>query len=347
MTRDWLPSALDPVLPMHLRLDACGRILHAGPTLRKLRDPGALLGAAFEEVFVLRRPRTIDGFSDLAAAGPTSLVLDFADPPQTEFSGLAVPGPDGGLLINLGFRISILDALEHYDLHSRDFAPTDLTVEMLYLMEAKSALMDESRRLNTRLQAARIAAEEQAFTDTLTGLKNRRALAHVAARLAAARRPFALVHLDLDRFKSVNDGLGHAAGDHVLQHVAGLMVRHTRSGDTLVRSGGDEFLLLLPDLTDPTQLRGLAERLIRAIERPVPFDGHLCEISASAGISIETGAYRIDLDTHVARSDHALYAAKNAGRGRAMLHDLSEQPAAQAGAAPSGVPQFQRPVPPR
>jgi len=76
--------------------------------------------------------------------------------------------------------------------------------------------MEASRTLNQRLQGAKIAAEEQAFTDTLTGLKNRRALNLVLARLSEAKVPFTVMQLDLDYFKAVNDTYGHAAGDHVL-----------------------------------------------------------------------------------------------------------------------------------
>ena len=121
---------------------------------------------------------------------------------------------------------------------------------MLYLVEAKSAAMDESRALNSRLQGAKIAAEEQAFTDTLTGLKNRRALDHVMARLLAMGEVFSCMHVDLDYFKSINDTLGHAAGDHVLQVVAQVLVAETRAPDTIARVGGDEFVILVHDMDD-------------------------------------------------------------------------------------------------
>jgi diguanylate cyclase (GGDEF)-like protein len=313
---------LDRLLPMHLRVSGTGEIVHVGPTLAKLRPPGGLVGRALLDVFVLRRPRGLARFADLQARAGARWLLRFAAPPETQFNGHAVAMAGGdGLILNLSFGISITESVSQYQLHSADFAPTDLTVEMLYLLEAKSALMEESRRLNTRLQAARVAAEEQAFTDTLTGLKNRRALGNVLARYAANGRPYALMHLDLDHFKAVNDSLGHAAGDHVLQQVARLMVQETRAGDTLVRSGGDEFLLILPDMTGPAQLRGLATRLIAAIERPIAFDGSFCRISASAGVSIETGGLALSPDAHIQRSDAALYRSKNRGRACVTLYD--------------------------
>ncbi len=193
------PALFDRLLPMHLRVDAQGRIWHAAPTLLKLRPAEALVGQPLLDTFILRRPRRVRGVRDLMQRCGARWLLQFADPPQTEFNAHAVPDPEtGGLLLDLSFGISIREAISDYDLHSSDFAPTDLTVEMLYLLEAKSAVMEESRRLNMRLQAARIAAEEQAFTDTLTGLKNRRALDHVLARYHEQGRTYGLMHVDLD-----------------------------------------------------------------------------------------------------------------------------------------------------
>ena len=186
--------------------------------------------------------------------------------------------------------------------------------------------------MNLRLQGAKIAAEEQAFTDTLTGLKNRRAMDHILERLITSGRDFALMHLDLDYFKQVNDTLGHAAGDAVLQHVARVMVDCTRQSDTVARVGGDEFVLIFNDLRDERQLQALAERLIREIEVPIPFGGKECKISASAGTTLSiwhdgtVSAARI-----LNESDAALYAAKGAGRAqhcfyqKGMEQDVLEQ----------------------
>ena len=123
-------------------------------------------------------------------------------------------------------------------LSGADFPVTDLAVELLFLVEANTAAMEASRHLNLRLQGAKIGAEEQAYTDTLTGLKNRRALEHILARLRITHASFALLRLDLDCFKSVNDTRGHSAGDHVLQQVAHRMVHETRDSDTIARVGG-------------------------------------------------------------------------------------------------------------
>ena len=180
--------------------------------------------------------------------------------------------PDGnGVLVNLGFGIGVVEAVGAYDLRASDFAPTDLTIEMLYLVEAKSAAMEASRDLNRRLQSAKRTAEQQAQTDPLTGARNRRALDAELGRMIEARIPFGLVHVDLDYFKAVNDTLGHAAGDHVLKTVAQILSGEIRSGDIISRVGGDEFVLVLPDITTKAAIDALA----RADHRQGPGADHV------------------------------------------------------------------------
>ncbi len=327
---DDLDRFLDTMMPMHVLVGPTGHISHAGPTLRKLL-PDGLVGMRFLEVFDIRRPRCDPSMKGLLSLAGRPLHLQFRNGDQTSFKGVLVSQPaDQGVIVNLSFGISVIDAVGRYGLTNADFAPTDLTVEMLYLVEAKSAVMEESRDLNLRLQGAKIAAEEQAFTDTLTGLKNRRAMDHVLDRVLDYRTPFALMHLDLDYFKAVNDTMGHAAGDHVLQIVARALIDATRAGDTIARVGGDEFVLLLQGLTDRTRIENLAQNLIAALEKPIPFDGKDCRISASAGTTIS-----IDYDDPEAAilmddADVALYASKRAGRAchtfyAPMLRDTKDE----------------------
>jgi len=309
-----LDALLGVFCPMYARLDGTGHIVGAGASLQKLRPDVDLVGQRFLEVFELNRPRAVASVRELLGITRTKLHLQFRSAPRTAMKGVAMPLTGGGIVVNLSLGISVLDAVRDYDLTSADFAATDLTVEMLYLVEAKSAAMEASRTLNRRLQGAKIAAEEQAFTDTLTGLKNRRALDHVLERLDSARAPFALMHLDLDFFKAVNDTRGHAAGDHVLQQVARVMVRETRDKDTVARVGGDEFVLILADLQDKTRLKSIARRLIDRLEEPIPFEGEPCQISASIGIALSAQRPRDEISQLVSDADEALYAAKRAGR---------------------------------
>lgn len=309
-----LGPLLDVLCPMHVQIDRSGRVIHAGPTLLRLRPADALLGRPFIDVFEVVRPRGIDTVSALLMARSSTLRLMFHAAPRTSLKGCLVPVAHGAV-INLSFGISVLEALQDYALCGRDFAPTDMTVEMLYLAEAKSAAIEESRKLNLRLRGAMIAVEEQALTDTLTGLANRRALDQRLSRLERAPGGFALMHLDLDWFKAVNDTLGHAAGDQVLRHVAQVLGEETRTGDTAARLGGDEFVLLFPALQDPVLLTAIADRIIDRLSQPIPYGGQQCRISCSIGMVLSGDYAAPDIAVMMADADEALYQAKRDGRG--------------------------------
>ncbi|MBB96839.1 MAG: GGDEF domain-containing protein [Rhodobacteraceae bacterium] len=334
-----LADVLSILCPMHVTLDAAGHVVRAGPTLQKLRPDMPFERQRFLDLFELIRPRSVAAVEDLFGAPRTKLRLQFRDVPRTGFKGVLVPLPDArGAIINLSFGFSVLDAVRDYALTSADFSATDLTIEMLYLVEAKSAAMEASRSLNARLQGAMIAAEEQAFTDTLTGLKNRRALDHVLDRLMTARRPFAVMQLDLDFFKAVNDTHGHAAGDHVLQQVARAMVSETRESDTVARVGGDEFVLIFDRLCDGPRLDAIAERLIAGVTAPILYGGVSCQVSASIGSAFFGGAEDMTATDLLARADAALYAAKHAGRSRHFLYDGAQHAPVPGSAVGHGAP---------
>jgi len=307
---------MDTLCPLHLRLDGSGTIVHAGPTLRRISGDRPLLGAGFFSVFEFSSPRGIETVADLRTAGSPRLHLRFAQAPCTGFKAVAVPDDGAGAIVNLSFGIHVAEAVETYGLTAADFAHTDLAVEMLYLVEAKSAALDLSRSLNARLEGARIAAEEQAYTDTLTGLKNRRALEHVFARLVDRHRSFALMHLDLDYFKQVNDTLGHAAGDAVLQRIARLLVEETRAEDTVARIGGDEFVVLIQRPGSLAALEAAAVRIIERIEEPLRISGKGARVSASAGTTLSDYYPHPELGQMLADADSALYSSKRQGRGR-------------------------------
>ena len=315
-------NGLDILCPMHLVLSGTGHVLHSGPTVRKLRADREMIGARFLEVFDVKRPRAISNMADLRAHVGTKLHLQLREEPHTELKGVIAPGPSPELsIVNLSFGISIVDGVRDYALTSADFAPTDLTVEMLYLVEAKSAAMEASRKLNLRLQGAKIAAEEQAFTDTLTGLKNRRAMDNIMARYEKWGTQFGLMQIDLDWFKAVNDNMGHAAGDHVLQTVAHIMVEETRDNDTVVRVGGDEFVVLLPLAEEISDLAAIGRRIIDRLTQPIPFAGQECRISASIGVAVFEPHGPEDAAQVLDNADVALYASKNAGRAQLTFYE--------------------------
>ena len=316
------PAALGEIMPMFLWVDrGCG-IIGMGPTLRKLAGPVAP-GTALADVFSPRRPRRIDTAGDLVRAARIRLV--FSRPPGTGFKGVAVPLAEGGALLNLSFGYGVRDAVRDHGLSDTDFAPTDLVIELLYLAEAKAAVMAELDRKNQRLLGAKQQAETQALTDTLTGLANRRALERRMRQLLAAGGGFGLMHIDLDHFKQVNDTLGHAAGDHVLVTAAGALRAAVRDNDLVARVGGDEFIILLPGLHDFGPIRRIGLSLLSRLEKPIPYQGARCRVSASIGAVLHDGGAAQDSpdggEALLARSDEALYHSKNAGRSRlSLLH---------------------------
>jgi diguanylate cyclase (GGDEF)-like protein/PAS domain S-box-containing protein len=181
---------------------------------------------------------------------------------------------------------------------------------------------------NRELEAAKAHIEHSALHDFLTGLPNRRYLdAELTER--AARSGFgavgtAILHLDLDRFKQINDTLGHVAGDHMLQHTAKILRESMVDGDFVARIGGDEFVILSCYDGSTDRLTELAERVIRRMRDPVPFENHQCRIGASIGIAFATGT-SVDPKQLLLNADIALYRAKTQGRNRFEYFSLELQ----------------------
>lgn len=306
-------QALAALMPMYVLLDAAARIRDCGPTLEKLIG-GDAAGRPFEAVFVLRRPGRAREAGDLIRS--PRLRLHLRAPPGTLFKGVAVPlALGGGALVNLSFGHAVRDAVQHHRLSDTDFAPTDLAIELLYLAEAKAVVMAELEDMNRRLHGAKRQAEEQALTDPLTGLRNRRGMEGELGRLLSGEGDFALVHLDLDHFKAVNDSLGHAAGDHVLCRVAAVLARSVRDGDLVARVGGDEFVLLLKGMGEAGAVAGLGARILAQLREPLDFRGRPCHVGASLGAVMARSYRRRTADAMLGDADRALYAAKRAGRG--------------------------------
>ena len=166
----------------------------------------------------------------------------------------------------------------------------------------------------------------QALTDPLTGLANRTLFRdRVGHALARRRRDptggVAVVFLDLDDFKTVNDGLGHAAGDELLQAVAGRLVRCVRPEDTVARLGGDEFAALLEGLAHPRDATVVVDRMLTALDDHVAVGDQLVRPAASIGVAYPDGD--ADAESVLRNADTAMYTAKAAGKGRAEVFSPS------------------------
>ena len=140
------------------------------------------------DVFNCLRPSCDGAFEDLRRLNGQLLKLQFRAAPHTRLRGLVHPLDGGQLLLNLSLGYSVVEAVSDYALTSRDFSHCDPTVEMLFLIEAKSAALSESKKLNARLDEAREAAQIQAETDALTGLHNRRAMDQLLCDITQSRR---------------------------------------------------------------------------------------------------------------------------------------------------------------
>jgi diguanylate cyclase (GGDEF)-like protein len=316
-------AAMGRFMPMYVGVDEDGRIRALGPSLRRVLGRPSPLGRSFFDVMAVRRPANIAKIDDLRRHSGVQLHLNLRAQPDVHLRGLAMPVGDGAMLINLSFGIGVIDAVRRYGLSAAHFAATDLTIELLYLVEAKAAVMAELGSLNARLNGQKLQAEEQALTDPLTGLRNRRALDVLLGVMLDQGAGFGLLHIDLDYFKTVNDTLGHGAGDFVLRQVAAILRRETRATDTVARVGGDEFVVVMPQVTAPRLMGQIARRIIAALSQPMIFEGQACQISASIGMVASDGYDLGDLAGMTADADAALYAAKRAGRGRAKFHSAN------------------------
>ncbi|MDQ4125350.1 MAG: EAL domain-containing protein [Actinomycetota bacterium] len=157
----------------------------------------------------------------------------------------------------------------------------------------------------------------QAFHDPLTGLANRallrERLQHALARVARSREPLAVMFIDLDEFKAVNDSLGHDVGDELLKSVSARLRESVRPADTIARLGGDEFAILLEGMFSAAEAPRVAERIIRTFTTPFELDGHPVSIGASIGLALKDG--KEGTEELLGNADVAMYAAKARGRG--------------------------------
>ena len=193
----------------------------------------------------------------------------------------------------------------------------DVTEDILLQAELLQAKLTAEAQ-NRALEEARLVLEHNSLHDALTRLPNRRFLDQQLALAGAGgkdERALTLLHIDLDRFKDINDTLGHAAGDEVLKHAAAVLRAHIPPEDFIARIGGDEFVLLSRRDPSEADFNALSARLIEAISEPMSIEGHDCRIGASIGIATRNEAEE-SAEQLLVNADIALYEAKRRGRNR-------------------------------
>ena len=216
------------------------------------------------------------------------------------------------------YRVIALDGTERA-VWERDTIVRDEAGGPLY---TQGVIVDVTER-----RAAEAQVEHLAYHDALTGLPNRALLGeHLALALARADRAgtaCALLYLDLDDFKLVNDSFGHAGGDELLRQVAARLDGHCRPSDLLARQGGDEFLLLLADLDGDAgaTARAAADTLLDALGEPFRLSGEELQLSASVGLSVYPRD-AVDADTLLRHADAAMYQAKAAGHHGTAAYEV-------------------------
>jgi len=214
-------------------------------------------------------------------------------------------------------------------------------------LRVANARLEERVERRTRELREQVAQREQAearlrhqvMHDPLTGLPNRVLLRERVDRAVArvrdgAARPFALLYIDVDRFKQINDTLGHLVGDDVLREVAQRLARIAPAPDLVARLSGDEFAILVEEVDGAADASRVAAWVIEALRRPVQIGGHVLQTSASVGIAIgDRDRGHDDTDAVLLDADLALYRAKERGRNRCVVFDDELQRATRDGLA--------------
>jgi diguanylate cyclase (GGDEF)-like protein/PAS domain S-box-containing protein len=247
----------------------------------------------------------------------------------TRFARLLPSGPNGRLLhlladgpTSAGSDAEVIEcSLSHRNGSTRQF-------EILYTNllddEAVHGIVLNGRDISER-KAFEEQLEHQAFHDPVTQLPNRALLnervRHALARARRENTALAVIFLDLDDFKTINDSLGHTAGDRVLLEVAKRLATSIRASDTAARFGGDEFAILLEDHKGPQEVAETAERIVERLKMPLHIDGKEIVIRASLGLSIHDTQSAVGADELVRNADAAMYIAKRDGKGGYRLFE--------------------------
>jgi diguanylate cyclase (GGDEF)-like protein/PAS domain S-box-containing protein len=281
----------------------------------------------------------VENSSDLFFLTDTGNQMRYCSPSAARFFGMTAQEVCDASFEQLIHDDDLVKAIDAFDT-ARTFGaagPLDLkvrhhdggwrTVEVM-ANELVLASSGQAVAWHTRDVTDRRALEEQltrqAFGDPLTGLANRALfrdrLGHALSRLSRSTRSIAIVMLDLDGFKAINDSMGHDAGDEALKEIAARISGAARPGDTVGRLGGDEFIILLEELDDATFADEVADRVLELVRQPLLIENVNLRVSASIGIVV-SDAYETTPEALMRDVDIAMYRAKADGRDRRVTFE--------------------------
>ncbi|MBL1268122.1 MAG: EAL domain-containing protein [Halomonas sp.] len=303
--REWAQSTLNSIGDAVITTDLECRVTYLNRVAENLTGWMSIdaLGKPLSQVLTLA-----DGHTFLTAPNPAQRAID-----ENRTVGLAM---DCVLIRKDGSQLNIEDSAA--PIHDRAGC-------------TKGAVIVFHDACQSPAQSLKLA--HQAQHDSLTGLPNRVLLAERLSRaIGLAKRhqhQVALIYLDLDAFKPINDSLGHAVGDTLLQLVAGRLSECVRDTDTICRQGGDEFVVLLSEIEEPEDAARIAQKILSALAVPYRIDNHELHITTSIGISLYPN-HGSDARTLLNNADTAMYHAKGSGSNhfqlfRADMNELREQ----------------------
>ena len=255
---------------------------------------------------------------------------------------LQMPGMDGFEVMECLQEIAAdsyvpvlaISAHPGYKLQALTSGAKDFISKPFDLREVKTRIhnMLEVRLLYKEIEQYSLVQESLALHDALTGLPNRRLLNdRLSLSIAHAHRnksAMAVMYLDLDGFKQINDSLGHAAGDTLLRAVATRLVAAVRQEDTVARMGGDEFVIALWELNHPDSVAKLVSKVIQAVSQPYSIDERTVCMTASVGVGIYP-THGDDVETLMKGADRALIEAKRTGKNDYRIATRTELPAVE------------------
>ena len=282
-------ATLDSIGDAVISTDLSGRVTYVNAAAERMTGwrPEEAAGQPFEHVF-----RIIDGVSRQSCPNPMDLAVRL-----NETVGLT---SNCVLIRRDGFECPIEDSAA--PIHDRQGQVTGAVLVFRDVSTARAVSLQLSHR---------------AAHDMLTDLPNRMLLNdRLSQAIASAQRQrhrLAVLFLDLDRFKQINDTLGHEIGDGLLQSVAKRLVESVRRSDTVSRQGGDEFVLLLSRVDEAEDAAASVQKVIKALAAPLDVDGHRLHVTASIGLSMYPDDGQ-DADTLIRNADVAMYRAKERGR---------------------------------